>query len=85
MGPKALGSYPLTVIPSYVSGKGLGGSSAINGMVWNKPSKFDIDGMLRTPDVGLLTDANSAIAFERLGNPGWNWERFDAALKRVEG
>ncbi len=27
-------------------GKGLGGSSAINGMLWNKPAKFDINGEL---------------------------------------
>ncbi len=30
----------------YDRGKGLGGSSAINGMLWNKPAKFDINGEL---------------------------------------
>ncbi|KLO08626.1 alcohol oxidase [Schizopora paradoxa] len=48
------------------SGKGLGGTSAINGMLWNKPAKFDID------------------AFEKLGNVGWNWEKFDSYVKKAE-
>jgi len=34
------------------SGKGLGGSSAINGMLWNKPAKFDINAFERLGNVG---------------------------------
>ncbi|KAM5536363.1 hypothetical protein V8D89_009961 [Ganoderma adspersum] len=39
-------------------GKGLGGSSATNFYVWNRPGEEDIN------------------AWERLGNPGWNWKNF---------
>ncbi|KAI0321917.1 GMC oxidoreductase [Amylostereum chailletii] len=39
-------------------GKGLGGSSATNFYLWNRPSKEDVN------------------AWERLGNPGWNWDNF---------
>ncbi|KAI0739119.1 GMC oxidoreductase [Daedaleopsis nitida] len=38
--------------------KGLGGSSAGNFYLWNRPARDDID------------------AWERLGNPGWNWDNF---------
>ncbi|KAJ3557577.1 hypothetical protein NM688_g1401 [Phlebia brevispora] len=53
---------------SYVwpRGKGLGGSSAINFMLWNKPAREYID------------------AFEKLGNPGWNWEMFTKYSRRAE-
>ncbi|KAI1787645.1 GMC oxidoreductase [Ganoderma leucocontextum] len=39
-------------------GKGLGGSSATNFYLWNRPGEEDIN------------------AWERLGNPGWNWKNF---------
>ncbi|ETW75271.1 GMC oxidoreductase 12 [Heterobasidion irregulare TC 32-1] len=39
-------------------GKTLGGSSAINFYVWNRPGALDID------------------AWEKLGNPGWNWKNY---------
>ncbi|KAI0046210.1 GMC oxidoreductase [Auriscalpium vulgare] len=39
-------------------GKGLGGSSALNFYVWNRPPAVDID------------------AWEKLGNPGWNWANY---------
>ncbi|KAI0049312.1 GMC oxidoreductase [Auriscalpium vulgare] len=39
-------------------GKGLGGSSALNFYVWNRPPAIDID------------------AWEKLGNPGWNWANY---------
>ncbi|KAF8311481.1 alcohol oxidase [Clavulina sp. PMI_390] len=47
-------------------GRGLGGTSAINFLVFQKPQVVDID------------------AWEKLGSPGWNWERYNAAVKRVE-
>lgn len=47
-------------------GKGLGGSSAINFGLWNKPAKEYLDIM------------------PELGNPGWNWERFEKYSKRSE-
>lgn len=46
-------------------GRILGGSSAVNFTVWNKPSKEDID------------------AWEKLGNEGWNWERFNKYMQRA--
>ncbi|KXN82933.1 Glucose oxidase [Leucoagaricus sp. SymC.cos] len=46
-------------------GRVLGGSSAINFLAWNKPSKEDID------------------AWEKLGNEGWNWSRFDKYMQRA--
>ncbi|EJD02524.1 GMC oxidoreductase [Fomitiporia mediterranea MF3/22] len=48
-------------------GKVLGGSSAINFFVWNKPPAADID------------------AWEALGNPGWNWSRYNEYSKKCEG
>ncbi|KAM5536368.1 hypothetical protein V8D89_009966 [Ganoderma adspersum] len=47
-------------IPSFLMplGKGLGGSSATNFYLWNRPGEEDIN------------------AWERLGNPGWNWKNF---------
>ena len=65
-------------------GKGLGGSSAINFMVWIKPPAEDIDGL-------LLLVVRSHCAYylitdiERLGNPGWNWNNFEKYIKRTEG
>jgi len=53
-------------IVTWLRGKGLGGSSAINFAFYHRPPAFDID------------------AFERLGNPGWNWDRFLEYSKRVE-
>ncbi|KZT10003.1 GMC oxidoreductase [Laetiporus sulphureus 93-53] len=47
-------------------GKGLGGSSALNLMLWTRPQREDID------------------AIERLGNPGWNWDRFHEYSKKSE-
>ncbi|OBZ73019.1 Glucose oxidase [Grifola frondosa] len=47
-------------------GKGLGGSSAMNFLLWTKPQREDID------------------AFEALGSPGWNWERFQEYSKKSE-
>ncbi|KAA1466849.1 alcohol oxidase [Dentipellis sp. KUC8613] len=48
------------------SGKGLGGSSAINFMVWTRPAAAEIDD------------------FERLGNPGWNWNEYLKYSKKLE-
>ncbi|KAG6811082.1 hypothetical protein H0H92_009041 [Tricholoma furcatifolium] len=47
-------------------GKGLGGSSCINFLVWILPPSIDID------------------AFEKLGNPGWNWDDFYQYARKVE-
>ncbi|TDL21816.1 GMC oxidoreductase [Rickenella mellea] len=48
-------------------GRMLGGSSALNFLLWNKPPADDI------------------YDWEKLGNPGWNWERFQKYAKRIEG
>ncbi|EIW58409.1 GMC oxidoreductase [Trametes versicolor FP-101664 SS1] len=47
-------------------GKGLGGSTLINFLLWTRPQREEID------------------AVEKLGNQGWNWERFFEASKRAE-
>ncbi|EIW53745.1 GMC oxidoreductase [Trametes versicolor FP-101664 SS1] len=47
-------------------GKGLGGSSAMNFLMWSRPQREDVD------------------AFEALGNPDWNWERFYEYSKKTE-
>ncbi|CCM05264.1 uncharacterized protein FIBRA_07474 [Fibroporia radiculosa] len=56
-----------TKAPFFLSrGKGLGGSTAMNLLLWNRPQREDID------------------AFEKLGNVGWNFERFVKYTKKVE-
>ncbi|TRM59617.1 GMC oxidoreductase [Schizophyllum amplum] len=45
-------------------GKVVGGSSALNYLVWDLPSAPDFD------------------AFERVGNPGWNWDNISASVKK---
>ncbi|KAI0358345.1 GMC oxidoreductase [Trametes cingulata] len=47
-------------------GKGLGGSTMINFLLWTRPQREEVE------------------AVEKLGNAGWNWERFHAASKRAE-
>ncbi|KAG6839725.1 hypothetical protein C0991_012260, partial [Blastosporella zonata] len=47
-------------------GKGLGGSSTINFLMWGLPPAIDID------------------AFEKLGNPGWNWNEFYRYSRKIE-
>ncbi|KAG6909078.1 hypothetical protein DXG01_002059 [Tephrocybe rancida] len=47
-------------------GKGLGGSSTINFLMWSLPPAVDID------------------AFEKLGNPGWNWDEFHRYSRKIE-
>jgi choline dehydrogenase-like flavoprotein len=51
----------------YIRGKGLGGTSTLNFMLWSIPPKEDLDD------------------FERLGNPGWNWDRFQPHFRALEG
>ncbi|KAJ8519275.1 hypothetical protein ONZ45_g3772 [Pleurotus djamor] len=57
------------------SGKGLGGSSAINFMCWTKPAASDIDG----------EDNLIFITTEPLNdNPGWNWSNYARYLEKAE-
>ncbi|TRM59618.1 hypothetical protein BD626DRAFT_462271 [Schizophyllum amplum] len=46
-------------------GKVVGGSSALNYLIWDLPSAAEFD------------------AFERLGNPGWNWDSISASVKKA--
>ncbi|KAI5890369.1 alcohol oxidase [Schizophyllum commune H4-8] len=46
-------------------GKVVGGTSALNFLVWDLPSAADFD------------------AFERLGNPGWNWDSISSYAKKA--
>ena len=55
------------------SGKGLGGSSTINFFQYHRPAKSDIDGSHHSPSSRVLAHL-SFTAFEKLGNPGWNWD-----------
>ncbi|OCH89327.1 FAD/NAD(P)-binding domain-containing protein [Obba rivulosa] len=57
-----------------VRGKGLGGSSAMNVLLWTRPQREDFDGR-----------PTSVSAIEALGNPGWNWEKFYHYSKKSEG
>ncbi|EKM52185.1 uncharacterized protein PHACADRAFT_128404 [Phanerochaete carnosa HHB-10118-sp] len=58
----------------WARGKGLGGSSTINFMVWTKPSAEEINAVSSS----LPSD------IERLGNPGWNWESYQKYSAKVE-
>ncbi|KDQ20128.1 hypothetical protein BOTBODRAFT_27541 [Botryobasidium botryosum FD-172 SS1] len=53
-------------VATWSRGKGLGGSSALNLWLYQRPPAFDID------------------AIGRLGNPGWNWDRFLEYAKKSE-
>ena len=67
------------------SGKGLGGSGAINFMVYTKPPKQELDGTYLHHPPQLPWSYESHPDWERLGNTGWNWESYQKALKKVEG
>ncbi|KDQ20130.1 hypothetical protein BOTBODRAFT_27544 [Botryobasidium botryosum FD-172 SS1] len=58
--------YADNQVAPWSRGKGLGGSSALNMCLYQRPSAFDID------------------AIGRLGNPGWNWDRFLEYAKKSE-
>jgi choline dehydrogenase-like flavoprotein len=66
-------------------GKGLGGSSGINFYVFTQPPASDIDG---TPcSLWFITYYElrfCAIAIEKLGNPGWNWETYIRYSRKSE-
>ncbi|KZP13739.1 GMC oxidoreductase [Athelia psychrophila] len=47
-------------------GRVLGGTSALNLLAWNRPSREEYD------------------AWEKLGNPGWNWDSLVTYLKKAE-
>lgn len=68
-------------------GKGLGGSTCINFLYWTRPQREEIDGehpsglsRARSPSHHITR----ILAIEKLGNKGWNWERFFEASKRAE-
>lgn len=67
------------------SGRGLGGSTNMNFMVWQRPPAEEIDG-----NKGILLSVNAifhsppSLDFERLGNPGWNWRNLHKYMKMAE-
>lgn len=65
------------------SGKGLGGSSAINFMCYMRPPAEDINGKYAFACV--MIPLYSTTDVERLGNPGWNWTHYNRLLQKVEG
>ncbi|KAF9447615.1 GMC oxidoreductase [Macrolepiota fuliginosa MF-IS2] len=64
-------------------GRALGGSSAVNFTAWNKPSKEDIDGEESHVVRFVLYSTARRAAWEKLGNEGWNWDRFDKYMQRA--
>ncbi|KDQ20129.1 hypothetical protein BOTBODRAFT_27543 [Botryobasidium botryosum FD-172 SS1] len=58
--------YADNTVAPWSRGKGLGGSSALNMCLYQRPPSFDLD------------------AIGRLGNPGWNWDRFLEYAKKSE-
>ncbi|KAF9449471.1 GMC oxidoreductase [Macrolepiota fuliginosa MF-IS2] len=64
------------VIVLFDRGRILGSSSAINSMSWTRPSKSDIGG-------DILLRQSIVLSWERLGNGGWNWDRFNKHVQRV--
>lgn len=65
-------------------GKGIGGSSAVNFMVYMTPCADDLNGM-SYPTLHDYVSSARWPAFERLGNPGFNWQNLSTALRSVEG
>ena len=47
-------------------GKGVGGGSLVNGMIWNRGRQDEFD------------------LWERLGNPGWNWDSLLPYFRKSE-
>ena len=78
------------ISPFLVSrGKGLGGSSGVNFYLWTRPSEEDVNGAsdwLRLEEgTKFLICSAYVTAWERLGNPGWNWKNFQKYVARTEG
>lgn len=70
---------------AFNSGRGLGGSSAINFMMWTRPPAEEIDGMfLLTCHSQIDSSVYDSTDFERLGNPGWNWNNLLRYCNKAE-
>lgn len=54
----------------------------MNGMMWTRPGKEETDG--KPNDVISDLPDSRSIAWERLGNPGWNYDNFIPYVKRAE-
>jgi choline dehydrogenase-like flavoprotein len=70
----------------HISGKTLGGSSAINFFIYHRPDKSDIDGIYISNKYwhNMLTCLEIQTAFEELGNQGWNWELLKKYYMKAE-
>ena len=68
-------------LPVVARGKVLGGSSAVNFLVWTSPAKEDIDGIFG--NFYQFHMSNFDTDWEKLGNVGWNWESFSKALSKT--
>ena len=68
------------------SGKGLGGSSCVNFYLWTRPEREDMNGasIVNVAASYAVHLTPCTAAWERLGNPGWNWENFQRYSRKVE-
>lgn len=62
----------------------LGGSSAINFYVSDQDPMFSltISEKTETPKAWSIPPSQDINAWEKLGNPGWNWETYSRNVKK---
>lgn len=66
------------------AGKGVGGSSLINGMWWYQASSRVEHTQAPTGMVYTRAEAAQIDTWEAVGNPGWNWDSLFSYYKRSE-
>ena len=57
----------------------------MNFLFWTRPAREEIDcAFTLQPLTCCSSHTPPYSAVEKLGNPGWNWQRFFTAVKRAE-